>query len=180
MIQLLYKTVPVIEEFRSFEDGGLADGMRCDSLGNIYVTRWGIGEIWKISPDGRLLRTIKTKGKNLTNVAFGGTDGKTIFVTVPDRGIIEYFRVEDPGIPLLNYHTMTDRADGPYLLVESVVRNFGLKLFGLVNNLGPPYRFGSVQLFGQVESTIFHTHKMHSLILNLRFILKHVKTFLKF
>ena len=72
--------------------------MRCDSLGNIYVTRWGIGEIWKISPDGRLLRTIKTKGKNLTNVAFGGTDGKTIFVTVPDRGIIEYFRVEDPGI----------------------------------------------------------------------------------
>ena len=87
-------------DFRSFEDGGLADGMRCDSLGNIYVTRWGIGEIWKISPDGRLLRTIKTKGKNLTNVAFGGTDGKTIFVTVPDRGIIEYFRVEDPGIPL--------------------------------------------------------------------------------
>jgi len=74
--------------------------MRCDSLGNIYVTRWGIGEIWKISPDGRLLRTIKTKGKNLTNVAFGGSDGKTIFVTVPDRGIIEYFRVEDPGIPL--------------------------------------------------------------------------------
>ena len=103
MIQLLYKTVPVIEEFRSFEDGGLADGMRCDSLGNIYVTRWGIGEIWKISPDGRLLRTIKTKGKNLTNVAFGGTDGKTIFVTVPDRGIIEYFRVEDPGILLWNF-----------------------------------------------------------------------------
>ena len=94
------KWLPVKNDFRSFEDGGLADGMRCDSLGNIYVTRWGIGEIWKISPDGRLLRTIKTKGKNLTNVAFGGTDGKTIFVTVPDRGIIEYFRVEDPGIPL--------------------------------------------------------------------------------
>ena len=82
--------------FRSFEDGGL-DGMRCDSLGNLYVTRWGIGEIWKISPEGRLLKTIKTKGKNTTNVAFGGTDGKTIFVTVADRGIIEYFRVEDPG-----------------------------------------------------------------------------------
>ena len=72
--------------------------MRCDSLGNLYVTRWGIGEIWKISPEGRLLKTIKTKGKNTTNVAFGGTDGKTIFVTVADRGIIEYFRVEDPGI----------------------------------------------------------------------------------
>ena len=71
--------------------------MRCDSLGNLYVTRWGIGEIWKISPEGRLLKTIKTKGKNTTNVAFGGTDGKTIFVTVADRGIIEYFRVEDPG-----------------------------------------------------------------------------------
>ena len=128
MIQLLYETVPVNEKkSRSFEDGGLADGMRCDSLGNIYVTRWGIGEIWKISPDGRLLRTIKTKGKNLTNVAFGGTDGKTIFVTVPDRGIIEYFRVEDPGI-----------------------------------------------------RTVFYTHEIHSLILNLRSILKHAKTFLKF
>ena len=71
--------------------------MRCDSLGNLYVTIWGIGEIWKISPEGRLLKTIKTKGKSTTNVAFGGTDGKTIFVAVADRGIIEHFRVEDPG-----------------------------------------------------------------------------------
>ncbi len=79
-----------------FKDGGL-DGMRCDGLGNIYVTRWGSGKVVVISPQGKLLRTIKLNGKKPTNIAFGGPDGRTAYVTLADKGNIETFRVDTPG-----------------------------------------------------------------------------------
>ena len=80
----------------SFKDGGL-DGMRCDADGNLYVARWSSGCIVKLSPAGQLLQTIKLKGMKPTNIAFGGIDGKTAYVTVADRGNIETFRVDSPG-----------------------------------------------------------------------------------
>ena len=79
-----------------FKDGGL-DGMRCDSDGNLYVTRWGSGKVVKISPQGKLLKSIRLTGMKPTNVAFGGADGRTAYVTVTDRGNIETFRVKTPG-----------------------------------------------------------------------------------
>lgn len=36
-------------------------------------------------------------GQDPTNVAFGGEDGKTMYVTLQDRGCIETFRVETAG-----------------------------------------------------------------------------------
>jgi sugar lactone lactonase YvrE len=74
-----------------FPDFGL-DGMRCDEKGNLYVTRYDKGCVAVISPDGKLVREIATKGKKTSNVTFGGTDGKTVYVTLQDRGCVEYFR----------------------------------------------------------------------------------------
>ena len=71
--------------------------MRCDNQGNLYVTRYGKGTIVKLSSDGELLREIKLKGKKPSNLAFGGKDGKTIYVTLQDRSYIENFRVENAG-----------------------------------------------------------------------------------
>ena len=51
----------------------------------------------KVSPKGELLEEIKLKGEKPTNIAFGGEDGKTIFVTLQDRGFIEQFRVPEAG-----------------------------------------------------------------------------------
>ena len=82
--------------FYSFEDYGL-DGMRCDNQGNLYVTRHGKGTIVKLSSEGKLLREIKLKGKKPSNLAFGGNDGKTIYVTLQDREYIESFRVKNAG-----------------------------------------------------------------------------------
>ena len=79
-----------------FDDYGM-DGMRCDIKGNLYIARYDKGVVAKVSPDGKLLLEIKLKGQKPTNVAFGGIDGKTIFVTCQDRGYIETFRVEYPG-----------------------------------------------------------------------------------
>ncbi len=73
------------------------DGMRVDVEGNLYITRHGKGTVAKVSPDGRLLREIRLQGSKPSNIAFGGPDGRTAYVTLQDRGAIETFRVESPG-----------------------------------------------------------------------------------
>ena len=82
--------------FHKFDDFGM-DGMRCDVAGNLYITRYGKGTVAKLSPDGELLLEIQMKGNKPSNIAFGGKDGKTAYVTLQDRGYIETFRVEKPG-----------------------------------------------------------------------------------
>jgi sugar lactone lactonase YvrE len=79
-----------------FPDYGLG-GMRCDIAGNLYITRWGKGVIAKLSPQGELLMEIPLNGAKCTNIAFGGEDGCTAYVTMADRGNVETFRVELPG-----------------------------------------------------------------------------------
>jgi gluconolactonase len=82
--------------FHKFNDFGM-DGMRCDAAGNLYITRHGKGTVVKLSPQGELLLEIQLKGKKPSNIAFGGKDGKTAFVTLQDRGYIETFRIEIAG-----------------------------------------------------------------------------------
>jgi sugar lactone lactonase YvrE len=79
-----------------FPEGWL-DGMRCDVDGNLYVTRWGLGRVAKLSPQGEVLREIRLAGLNCTNLTFGGPDGRTCYVTVADTGQIERFRADQPG-----------------------------------------------------------------------------------
>lgn len=73
------------------------DGMRCDCDGNLYITRYGKGTIVMLSPAGKVLQEIILIGKNCSNLAFGGEDGKTIYVTMQDQRNIEFFRVDIPG-----------------------------------------------------------------------------------
>ena len=79
-----------------FEDFGM-DGMRTDVSGNLYITRHGKGTVVKVSPEGEVLEEIDAIGKTPSNIAFGGEDGRTAFITLQDNGNIEYFPVEDPG-----------------------------------------------------------------------------------
>lgn len=82
--------------FHEFDDYGM-DGMRCDIKGNLYITRYDKGVVAVISPDGNLTNEIKLKGKKPSNIAFGGKDGKTCFVTLQDRQLVETFQVDYPG-----------------------------------------------------------------------------------
>jgi gluconolactonase len=79
-----------------FPDHGL-DGMRCDVDGNLYIARYAAGEVVVVSPHGTLIERIKLKGQKPTNVAFGGVDGKTVYVTVQDRGAVETFTTSRAG-----------------------------------------------------------------------------------
>ncbi|MEY8020414.1 SMP-30/gluconolactonase/LRE family protein [Muriicola sp. SD30] len=89
-----------------FEDFGL-DGMRCDEKGNLLITRYGKGTVVMVSREGKLLKEIKLKGKNPSNLAFGGKDGKTVYVTMADRGCVEFIRVPYKG----NYYSKIHKDD---------------------------------------------------------------------
>ncbi|WP_150451540.1 SMP-30/gluconolactonase/LRE family protein [Arenibacter lacus] len=84
------------KELISFEDEGL-DGMRCDNKGNLYITRYGKGTVVVVNKNGKIISEVQLKGKKPSNLAFGGKDGKTCFVTMADRGSIETFRADYPG-----------------------------------------------------------------------------------
>lgn len=82
--------------FYKFPDFGM-DGMRMDVNGNLYIARYGKGVIAVLSPEGKLIREIKLQGKKPTNLAFGGNEGKTVFVTMQDKRRIEAFENDIEG-----------------------------------------------------------------------------------
>ena len=73
------------------------DGMRCDIKGNLYITRHGKGTVAKLSSAGEVLLEVQLTGKLCSNIAFGGPDGCTCYVTMADRGNVEVFRADLPG-----------------------------------------------------------------------------------
>jgi gluconolactonase len=79
-----------------FADGGL-DGMRADVHGNLYIARHGKGEVAVLSPEGKVIETIQTIGKKVSNICFGGKNGKTCYITLQDRGCIETFKAKTAG-----------------------------------------------------------------------------------
>lgn len=97
--------------FYQFEDFGL-DGMRCDIHGNLYVSRYDGGKVVVLSPEGEILYGVKLKGQKPTNVAFGGPRGKTVYVTMQDRGTVEYFSADFPG-RAYTLHRMQDESVDP-------------------------------------------------------------------
>jgi len=79
--------------FSDFE----VDGLRTDVDGRIYLARLSAGKIAIIAADGSLEREVPLRGRQPTNLTFGGPDGKTVFVTQKEGRFIEAFRVDRPG-----------------------------------------------------------------------------------
>jgi len=73
---------------------GVPDGMKCDVAGNVWCT--APGGIWVHEPSGRPLLRIKTPGHHPTNIAFGGDDWKTLYITL--IGSVIRMRVRIAGV----------------------------------------------------------------------------------
>jgi sugar lactone lactonase YvrE len=78
-------------------DGADIDGIRADADGRLFVARILKGTIVMLAPDGNIIREFPTSAKEPTNLAFGGPDGRTVFVTQRKGGYIESFRTDRPG-----------------------------------------------------------------------------------
>jgi gluconolactonase len=78
------------------------DGMCLDTEGNLYVAHYGMRQVQVVDPSGKIIR--RYPGGNLTtsNVAFGGPDMDTLYITggIKDGGDSEggLFRIKLPGV----------------------------------------------------------------------------------
>ena len=79
------------------------DGMAFDAEGFLYVAHYAGGRVDIIAPDGSVVDAIRVPGRNPTNVAFGGADGRTLVVTEVETGALYQVRVRAPGQPLFNH-----------------------------------------------------------------------------
>lgn len=81
-----------------FPDHGL-DGMAVDSAGNLYIARYGAGEILVVSPEGERMREIRLRGRFPTNIVLDEARGRA-FVTMQRRGNVESFLIGRNDPPL--------------------------------------------------------------------------------
>ena len=76
------------------QPGDVPDGMKVDSLGNIWTS--GPGGIRIISPQGTVLGQITTPDVAQANLAWGGADGRTAYITA--SGNVYRVRLAVPGL----------------------------------------------------------------------------------
>src|SRR5215213_5896227 len=76
------------------------DGLAFGADGNLYVAVHGQGDVTVLSPEGDVVRRIETAGRQPTNVAFGGSGERKIYVTEDEFGRVEAFEVETEGLRL--------------------------------------------------------------------------------
>lgn len=81
----------------------VADGMKVDQQGNVWLTCYSFGTAHLVSPQGTILQTITTEQKALTNAVFGrGADNHTLYLTSSDMervtGYVYRAKVEIPGL----------------------------------------------------------------------------------
>jgi gluconolactonase len=72
---------------------GIPDGMKVDSKGNVWDG--GPGGLWILSPEGKHLGTVSTPDQ-ISNMAFGDPDGKTLFLTL--HTALYRLRTKVPGL----------------------------------------------------------------------------------
>lgn len=72
------------------------DGMAVDCLGNLYVTEHTARKLRVINPEGEEIARAQFDA-NVTNAAFGGEDGKTLFVT--GMGALWKIELDVAGMP---------------------------------------------------------------------------------
>lgn len=76
------------------------DGMAFDASGKLYVTVYGQGEVAVLGRDGSVIERILTEGTTPTNVCFGRSGERRIYVTEYEFGQVECYDVDAPGFPL--------------------------------------------------------------------------------
>jgi sugar lactone lactonase YvrE len=69
-------------------DDAQPDGLCRDNEDHLWVAAHGAGEVRRFDPDGRHVASVRTPdAKLVTSCAFGGADGRTLFVTTATIGL---------------------------------------------------------------------------------------------
>jgi gluconolactonase len=97
---LRYKLLPdgtfgpkeTFHQFHNQKGKGEPDGMAWDERGNLYVAHWGSWSVRVLNPKGDEIKKISVPGEHVTNVCFGGPDGKTLYITEVETGAVYTWR----------------------------------------------------------------------------------------
>jgi len=77
---------------------GGPDGLALDETGNLAVAHVGLGTVWVFDRMGEPLYRVRScADSHTTNVAFGGPDRRTLFITESGSGSILRAQLEVPG-----------------------------------------------------------------------------------
>ncbi len=96
--------VAKVGNFIQLSGGGGPDGLAVDSAGNLAVAHIGLGIVWLFSARGvPLARIESTVGYHTTNMAYGGPDGRTLFITESESGNLLQADLSVPGLTLFSH-----------------------------------------------------------------------------
>jgi sugar lactone lactonase YvrE len=98
--------------FVEITDGGYPDGMAVDAEGNLWVATFGGWRIDRFDAAGAKVGEVRFPCANVTKLAFGGEDLRTVYATTARKGLtlaalaaqplagaLFTFRSETPGLP---------------------------------------------------------------------------------
>ena len=78
--------------------GGGPDGLAMDEAGNLSVAHVRMGSVWVFSPSGEPLYRIRScEGIGTTNLAYGGSDRRDLYITEMQTGTILRAKMPVPG-----------------------------------------------------------------------------------
>ncbi len=91
--------VSKVGTFIQMSGGGGPDGLAIDEQGNLAVAHAGLGSVWLFSPFGEPMYRITscTGGRMTTNLAYGGPERKTLFITESASGTVITAQMDVPG-----------------------------------------------------------------------------------
>jgi gluconolactonase len=76
------------------------DGMAFDEAGYLHVAIFGGGVVAVVSPAGEVVEHIPAGGLRPTNVAFGGEDNSSLYITETESKAVTVVRAPRPGLRL--------------------------------------------------------------------------------
>jgi gluconolactonase len=83
---------------------GGPDGLALDSEGRLFIAHVGMGAVWVVDALGEPVYRIRTCAEpHTTNMAFGGADNKTLFITESGSGSILTAQLDVPGKPMFSH-----------------------------------------------------------------------------
>lgn len=94
--------------FLQLSGGTGPDGLALDAAGGLAVAHAGKGVVWIFDDTGEPIFRIQVpEGRHPTNLAYGGTEERTLFITESDTGTILQVRLPTPGKPTFSHRGST-------------------------------------------------------------------------
>lgn len=100
-------TTSKVGTFIQLSGGGGPDGLAIADDDNLVVCHVGLGTVWLFSAIGEpMLRVKSPRGLLTTNCAYGGVDGKTLFITESKTGTILPAQMPVAGRPMFSHQAL--------------------------------------------------------------------------